>query len=61
MSDSLDLVMDQLHEHYDKLPPNGEQLVDPRLGQGCVAQYSEDKGWYRAVVSGTCKFHCDEK
>ena len=52
MSDSLDLVMDQLHEHYDKLPPNGEQLENPRLGQACVAQYSEDKGWYRATISG---------
>lgn len=45
-------MMDQLHEYYDKLPPGGDQLENPRLGQPCVAQFTEDEGWYRAVITG---------
>jgi hypothetical protein len=52
MTASLDYVMDQLHEYYDKLPPGSNKLVNPTLGQACVAQFTDDKGWYRALVTG---------
>jgi len=44
--------MDELHEHYNKLPPGAEALEGARLGDPCVAQFSEDQGWYRAVITG---------
>ncbi|KAL4236389.1 Tudor domain [Mactra antiquata] len=52
MESSLDTVMDQLHEYYSKLPINGDILENPQLGQACITQFTEDKGWYRAVITG---------
>ncbi|KAK3602033.1 hypothetical protein CHS0354_015024 [Potamilus streckersoni] len=52
MSPSLDLTMDQLHEHYSKLQAGQEALSSPTLGTPCVAQYSVDMGWYRAKITG---------
>lgn len=52
LSPKLDEMMDQLHEYYDKLPPTGDRLDNPRPGQPCVAQFTEDNGWYRAKVAG---------
>ena len=45
-------LADQMQEHYNKLPPGAEALKRARLGDLCVAQYSEDKCWYRAVITG---------
>ena len=45
-------LVDQMQEHYNKLPPGAESLMWARLGDLCVAQYSEDKYWYRAVITG---------
>ena len=52
LSPKLDEMMDQLHGYYSKLPPNGDKLDNPRLHQPCIAKFTEDNGWYRAIVTG---------
>ncbi|KAI8501531.1 Tudor domain containing 15 [Branchiostoma belcheri] len=41
-------LMAKLHEHYSR--PDVEPLRDPRPGAVCCAQFTEDEGWYRAVI-----------
>ncbi|XP_052256501.1 uncharacterized protein LOC127861849 isoform X4 [Dreissena polymorpha] len=51
-SSQLDDLMDRLHAYYNKLPPTAEMLQNAKLGDPCIAQFTEDKGWYRALVTG---------
>ncbi|XP_052774771.1 uncharacterized protein LOC128213245 isoform X2 [Mya arenaria] len=51
-TEQLNELMDKLHEHYDKLAPGSESLQGTKMGDPCVAQFSDDKGWYRAIITG---------
>ncbi|XP_060086316.1 uncharacterized protein LOC132565637 [Ylistrum balloti] len=52
MAKQLDAVMDNLQAHYDSLTDTEETLLNPYLGQPCIAKYTDDNSWYRAKVSG---------
>ena len=48
--DALDTMMDKLHNHYSDLQETEECITHPVKGMPCCAKYSDDGGWYRAVI-----------
>ena len=50
-STQLDELMDKLEEFYRPLGDGEECLNNPQIGDACCAMFTEDDGWYRAVIT----------
>ncbi|XP_059173554.1 uncharacterized protein LOC131954068 isoform X2 [Physella acuta] len=50
-------LMDKLNLHYSE--NGGTPLREPAVGQACIAQYSEDNGWYRAAIQKVNSSSCE--
>lgn len=50
-SSMLEKLMNDIRRHYSRLGPEEEWLANPSVGDPCCAKFSEDKSWYRAVVT----------
>lgn len=48
--DSLSELMNKIHEYYSNLTETQDTLESPQVGMFCIANFSEDNGWYRAKV-----------
>ena len=44
-------VIDDVNDFYTNLGKEELVLADPTEGQACVAQFSEDESWYRAIIA----------
>jgi hypothetical protein len=47
----LDELMDKLEEYYRPLGGAEECMTDPQIGDTCCSLFTEDDGWYRAVIT----------
>lgn len=47
----LESLMTKLDQKYSRLGQNQLAIRNPRLGMACVAQFQQDKNWYRAIVT----------
>lgn len=50
-SAELDNLMTEIEEHYRPLGDHERSYTNPREGEACCAMFTEDDGWYRAVVT----------
>lgn len=50
-SSQLDALMNSIEAFYRDLSPDDCTLVNPRVGDVCCAMFTEDDGFYRAVVT----------
>ncbi|XP_071116873.1 uncharacterized protein [Haliotis cracherodii] len=51
----LESLMEDLHHQYSSLEGSAGTMAPPILGSACVAQFTEDEEWYRAVITGVLK------
>ncbi|XP_013386809.1 uncharacterized protein LOC106156225 isoform X2 [Lingula anatina] len=51
-SNDLPILRDTIQDLYSQLSESQNCLENPAPGKPCVAQFSEDGGWYRGVVTG---------
>ncbi|XP_078612166.1 uncharacterized protein LOC144882311 isoform X2 [Branchiostoma floridae x Branchiostoma japonicum] len=54
-AEELNTLMEDMNKHYSQLNQEEEALHTCGLGVPCVAKYSLDEQWYRAVITGVCK------
>jgi tudor domain-containing protein 1/4/6/7 len=49
-SSDLDKLMDDLSQYYDALRDVDDTITLPQAGMLCCGNYTEDDGWYRALI-----------
>ena len=49
-SSNLDKLMNDLREYYEALDDVADTITLPQAGMMCCGQYTEDEGWYRALI-----------
>jgi tudor domain-containing protein 1/4/6/7 len=49
-SPELDKLMDDLSQYYDNIGDVDDTVTLPQAGMLCCGQYTEDDGWYRALI-----------
>ncbi|XP_019638854.1 PREDICTED: uncharacterized protein LOC109480923 isoform X1 [Branchiostoma belcheri] len=54
-AEELNTLMEDMNKHYSQLNQEEEALHTCGLGVSCVAKYSLDEQWYRAVITGVCR------
>ncbi|XP_035667114.1 uncharacterized protein LOC118409857 isoform X3 [Branchiostoma floridae] len=54
-AEELNTLMEDMNKHYSQLNQEEEALHTCGLGVPCVAKYTLDEQWYRAVITGVCK------
>ena len=46
----LDSMMEEIEKTYECLKMSDQPIDNPEVGKACIAPFSEDGGWYRAVI-----------